>query len=164
MKYARASRRILFIVRLALGCTLVLSGLPKIRQPYDFLSSVYDYELVGPRLGELAAMTLPWFELFLGICLLGELFVAGALLGCALLGLVFTVAQASALYRGLDISCGCFQASGPERVSYVTLARAAVFFAAGLGAYLGHLLLARKPESASPVRSGLASPAPESNL
>ena len=38
----------LFVVRLGLGCLFLWSGLPKIRQPYDFLASVYNYELVGP--------------------------------------------------------------------------------------------------------------------
>ena len=47
------------VVRLGLGCMFLYGSLHKIRQPYDFLSSVYYYELVGPRLGLLVAMVLP---------------------------------------------------------------------------------------------------------
>ena len=49
----------LFLARLGIGCMFLWSSLPKIRQPYDFLSSVYSYELVGPKLGMFVAMTLP---------------------------------------------------------------------------------------------------------
>ncbi len=68
------------VARLALGCLFIYGSLPKIRQPYDFLSNVYGYELVGPKLGMLIAMVLPWLELFTGICLVGGIFISGALL------------------------------------------------------------------------------------
>jgi hypothetical protein len=42
-----------------LGFMLLWSSLPKIRQPYDFLGSVYGYELVGAKLGIFVAMTIP---------------------------------------------------------------------------------------------------------
>ena len=73
-----------FLVRLGIGCMFIYSSLPKIRQPYDFLANVYNFEMVGPRLGMLTAMTLPWAELLVGICLVGGIFVSGALLGVVL--------------------------------------------------------------------------------
>jgi len=124
-----------FVVRVGLGCMLIYSSLPKLRQPYDFLSSVYQYELVGPKLGMLIAMTLPWLELLVGICLVGGIFVSGALLAVATMGLIFTYVLASALYRGLDISCGCFGASGAA-ISHWTLIRAIAILLLSLSAYL----------------------------
>ena len=132
-----------FIVRVALGCMFLWSALPKIRQPYDFLSSVYSFELVGPKLGLLVAMTLPWIELLVGICLVGGIFVSGALLVSAGMGAMFAFVLASALYRGLDISCGCFSTSTDDKISYITLIRAVVILLVSLGAYFAVIFLPR---------------------
>lgn len=115
------------LCRVIVGCVFLMSSLPKIRHPYDFLSNVYGFELVSPPLGQLVAMVLPWVELILGICLLGGIFMGGALLMSILLAILFTIVQASAIQRGLDISCGCFSASdiatGSSLISYATLIR-----------------------------------------
>jgi putative oxidoreductase len=123
------------VVRLALGCLFLWSSLPKIRQPYDFLSAVYSYELVGPKLGMLTAMALPWLELLVGICLVGGIFVSGALLATVAMAAMFTFVIASALYRGLEISCGCFKPSDPAIISYSTLLRAALILIFSIAAY-----------------------------
>lgn len=127
------------VVRLGLGCLFLWSSLPKIRQPYDFLSSVYDYQLVGPKLGMLTAMTLPWLELLVGLCLLGGIFVSGALLASIAMAGMFTFVLGWALYRGLEISCGCFGA-GMEVISYFVLIRALVILLLSLSAYIGAVL------------------------
>lgn len=133
---------LVLLVRVGLGCMFIMSSLPKIRQPYDFLSSVYSYELVGPKMGVLVAMVLPWTELFVGICLLGGIFVSGALLVSIGMGVLFTFVLGAALYRGLDISCGCFSTGAAGKISYLTLLRAAVITLLSAGAYAGTLLLA----------------------
>lgn len=122
------------IVRLALGCMFLIGAFPKIRQPYDFLGDVYEYELVGPKMGMLVAMTLPWAELLVGICLLGSIFVGGALLLSAGMGMMFTFVLSWALYHGLDISCGCFGA-GSHQIGVSTLVRAIVIMLFSLVAY-----------------------------
>jgi len=125
----------IFVVRLGLGCLFLWSSLPKIRQPYDFLSSVYNYELVGPKLGMLTAMTLPWLELLVGICLVGGIFVSGALLVSVGMAAMFTFVLTSALYRGLQISCGCF-GTNAEIIGYSTLIRALVILLFSIAAYI----------------------------
>lgn len=129
------------VVRLGLGCMFIYSSLPKIRQPYDFLSYVYNYEIVGPKLGMLVAMTMPWAELLVGICLVGGIFVSGALLVSVGLGAMFSFVLAWALYMGLDISCGCFSSSSAEAISYVTLIRAIVIMLLSGLAYLAVVFL-----------------------
>jgi hypothetical protein len=114
----------------------VYSSLPKMRQPYDFLSSVYKYELVGPKLGLLIAMVLPWAELMVGVCLLGGIFVGGALLVSFVMGTIFTFVVGSAIHRGLEISCGCFSASSVEQVGYSTLIRACMIALISVTAYI----------------------------
>lgn len=129
------------LVRLALGVMFIISSLPKIRQPYDFLSSVYGYELVGPKAGVFVAMLLPWTELLVGICLVGGVFVSGALLASVVMGMMFTFVIASALYRGLDISCGCFSTSSAGKISYATLVRACLILVLSTLAYAGFVFL-----------------------
>lgn len=139
MKYRLITRQRIMvgfalIVRIGLGCTFLYSSLPKIRQPYDFLSSVYKYEMVGPKLGLLIAMVLPWAELMVGVCLLGGIFVGGALLVSIALGAMFTFVIGSAMYRGLNISCGCFSSTGS--IGYATLIRACAVMLFSLAAYI----------------------------
>jgi len=123
------------LARLGIGCLFLWSSLPKIRQPYDFLSSVYNYELIGPKLGMFTAMTLPWLELLVGVCLVGGIFVSGALLACVGMAGMFTFVIASALYRDLEIRCGCFSASSTEIVTYLTLVRACLILLFSIAAY-----------------------------
>lgn len=121
--------------------------MPKIRQPYDFLSSVYNYELVGPKLGVLIAMTLPWLELLVGLCLLGGIFVSGALLTSIGMAAMFTFVLASALYRGLEISCGCFGVSDAEIISYSTLIHACLILLFSFAAYTCVVILRPSPQA-----------------
>lgn len=121
-----------FFGRLALGAVLLWSGMAKIRHPYQFLDSVYGYEVLGPRGTLVAACTLPWVELCIGACLLINAFPPGALLGAAMLFGAFVAAQTSVLLRGLHISCGCFLSdagAGEDSVSLATIARSAAFAA-----------------------------------
>jgi uncharacterized membrane protein YphA (DoxX/SURF4 family) len=123
------------LIRLGLGCLFLWSSLPKIRQSYDFLSSVYGYEIVGPKIGLLVAMVLPWLELLMGICLIGGIFVSGALLVCIGMAAVFAFALSSALWRGLKISCGCFGDTS-DVINIYTVIRAVVILLLGSLAYL----------------------------
>lgn len=144
MKFDRRTKERSFyiftlVVRLGLGFLFLWSCLPKIRQPYDFLSTVYDYQLVGPKLGMLTAMTLPWLELLVSLCLLGGIFVSGALLASIAMAGMFTSVLGWALYRGLEISCGCFGA-GTELISYSVFIRALGILLISITAYLGMVL------------------------
>lgn len=129
----------LYAVRIAIGCMFIYSSLPKIRHPYDFLFSVYSYELTGPKLGMFAAMTLPWLEVLVGICLVGDIFVSGALLVSAGMAAMFTFVLGSAIYHNLNITCGCFGASSTEIIGYSTLIRACVILLFSMIAYVGSI-------------------------
>lgn len=111
-------------VALVLAYYWLKSGLAHLANPNNFLSSIYAYELVNPWLGWVAAMALPSLQLVLASCLVFRRFVGGAMLvGAALLG-VFTLAQASALARGLQIGCGCFGAAEHQAIDGRSLALA----------------------------------------
>jgi hypothetical protein len=89
----------------------------------------------------LTAMALPWLELFVGVCLIGGIFVSGALLASIGMGVIFTFVLASALYRGLEISCGCFNTSDAGSISYFTLIRSCVILLLSLTAYICVVIL-----------------------
>ena len=109
--------------RVLLGSVLLLSGLVKLGHPYDFLGNVYAYRLVGVEVGLLVASIVPWLEVTLGLCLVGGIAVSGAFLLSALMLALFVLAQATVLYRGLRISCGCLVSDG-ELVGVMSLSRA----------------------------------------
>jgi len=139
------AKAVTFVTRVALGCVFLTSSLPKLRQPYDFLSNVYEYELVGPTVGVFVAMVFPWLELILGIFLLGGVFIGGAFLCSALLGGVFVFAQVYALIRGLNIACGCFGSGHMTPVTWGSVLRTSLLL---LTAAIGYtLVLMHAPES-----------------
>ena len=76
-----------------------------------------------PSWGEFSALSAPWLELLLGVCLVGGIFLSGALLTSLGLMAFFTFVHASVLYRGLAISCGCFRSSSQEMISYWSVTR-----------------------------------------
>lgn len=128
---------VLFLARVVLGCVFAWSSIGKIYQPYDFLVNVYDYDLVGPQAGLVVAVVLPWFELCVGIGLLGGVCIGGSLLLGALMGGMFVLAQASVISRSLVIDCGCFGGlTGEETVGYGTLFRSVAFSAIALAGYI----------------------------
>jgi hypothetical protein len=109
------------LARIALGGVFIWSALYKIKWPYMFLGSVYDYEIVGPRCGILIAMVLPWTELFVGVCLLGNVLTRGAIVMAGGMMGLFVFLHAYVISKGLGISCGCFSGSAVEPVGYLSL-------------------------------------------
>lgn len=104
----------LWFRRSALVARLVLSGIflyacaDKMRHPAAFAEAVFNYQILPSQLVNLAALTIPWLELLLGLLLLTGIWLPGALLGSSLLLTAFLAALAFNTARGLNISCGCF--------------------------------------------------------
>lgn len=146
LSFVQLGKVSVLFLRIALGFAFLAGSLPKMRQPYDFLSTVYEYELVGPELGMLVAMILPWFELFLGACLLGGVFLGGAFLSTIMLMALFTFAQASAVIGGLDIACGCFATSSKDVVGFATITRTVLLLLGAVAAYTCLLTLPPNPK------------------
>lgn len=117
---------ILLGLRLVLGVVFIYSGLIKWRQPFQFLESVYGFELVGPTLGIWVAVVLPFLEVVIGISLVANIVLEAGMLSAVICGSVFVIAQIYAMLNGLTIDCGCFGSSParPHQVDYTTLIRA----------------------------------------
>lgn len=114
-------RRILALVlRLGLGAVFVAASAPKILDPAGFSRNVFHYQILPQNLVNVVAITLPWIELFVGLCLILGFRLRGATLVAIGSLVIFLGAMGSALARGLNIDCGCFKTSGtplgPERL------------------------------------------------
>lgn len=97
-----------FACRFLLGTVLAFSALSHLLEPVAFLDAVYSYRLLGKLSGWLCGVLLPPMELALAICFLTGRFLKPALATACGLFVVFVLAQATVVVRGLTIDCGCF--------------------------------------------------------
>jgi putative oxidoreductase len=96
------------LVRVTVGALFVFAGATKAYDPGAFAIEIQRYQLVPWIVAALVSVYLPWLEMLSGALLLLKRFERGALLLTTLLLLIFTLALASAMFRGLSIDCGCF--------------------------------------------------------
>ncbi|WP_221032292.1 MauE/DoxX family redox-associated membrane protein [Actomonas aquatica] len=96
--------------RMLSGLLFAGSGVLKLSDPSALTTAIERYELVSPALASVGGHILPWAELTTGAALLFNVCRRGAWLNACGFSLLFLLAVASAWYRGLDISCGCFGA------------------------------------------------------
>jgi uncharacterized membrane protein YphA (DoxX/SURF4 family) len=96
------------ILRLGLGVLFICASLDKIQHPGLFAKAISNYRILPLPFLHLTAIVLPWLELLTGLALILNRFprAANLLLGGMLL--IFTMGIISAMARGLDFNCGCF--------------------------------------------------------
>ncbi|MDI6616915.1 MAG: MauE/DoxX family redox-associated membrane protein [Syntrophaceae bacterium] len=97
--------------RWILGVVFIYASIHKILDPAAFARAVYLYRIFPDGLVNLAALVLPWVELFLGVLLIIGIWMPGAAVLSTFLFMVFMGALSYNVARGLDISCGCFSTS-----------------------------------------------------
>ncbi len=115
--------------RLAVGGVFLFASLDKLLHPAAFAKAVDHYHLVPYPLLHPFAHGLPVLEAIIGLALVLGIARRGAALLAAVLTVVFMIAIASALARGLDISCGCFNTDGGHAVGLSLLVRDLVLLA-----------------------------------
>lgn len=111
------------IARLIVGVVLAYAAVTKIPNPLYFSIQIENYQIVGREITRFVAVTLPWIELLVGLCLIAGWWVRPATLIANSLFLVFIAGIVSALIRGLDIECGCFGSGVHETISITLLLR-----------------------------------------
>lgn len=111
------------LVSLAVALMFVRSSVAHLSNPYYFLSSIYAYQLVGEEVGYALALALPFIQIAIGACLFARVLVPGALAVATVLFASYAIVQVSALWRGLNVSCGCFGAmeSSPVNGGTITM-------------------------------------------
>jgi hypothetical protein len=140
--------------RLLLGVVFVYASYDKILHPHAFAQAVYSYQLLSDELINITALLLPWLELLLGLCLLFNIWLPGAVVNTTGLLLVFLGALIFNQLRGLDIHCGCFSTEvteGPAGLG--TVLRDIGFFIASLYLLLAIFLPGRRRETTSLSKS-----------
>jgi uncharacterized membrane protein YphA (DoxX/SURF4 family) len=110
------------LARLLVGALFVGAGVFKIAQPAAFAADIGNFRMVPREWVNLLAITLPWMEVVAGGLLLAGRWRRAAALVVTVLMVVFVVAVAQALARGLDVRCGCFGTVGATRVGWLKLA------------------------------------------
>ncbi|BCW98776.1 MAG: hypothetical protein KatS3mg024_1603 [Armatimonadota bacterium] len=108
--------------RLALGAVFIYASYDKLNGSQLFVDAVENYRILPRMLLYPFAVILPWVQLVTGVCLVAGALVPGAALVSAGLYAMFMAAMASAIIRGLDISCGCFNLTDEgQRVAWGSL-------------------------------------------
>jgi len=99
------------LFRFAVGIIFIYAAFYKIIEPATFAKGIWFYHLVPGNLINLMAVFLPWVELVCGIALIVGFQYRGAVRLVNLMMIMFMIALASAVYRGISIDCGCFKAA-----------------------------------------------------
>ena len=94
--------------RILLGALFIYASWDKILDPVAFSTAITNYQILPAALVNAAALVLPWLELVCGTCLILNRWMRGSALIVAILMLVFTGALGYNVYRGINITCGCF--------------------------------------------------------
>jgi putative oxidoreductase len=120
------------VVRIVLGLVFVYAGVLKILDPVAFAGSVAAYKILPYGLNYLVAAVLPWVETICGLLLVAGYRVKVAACIILVMNLVFMVALASTILRGLDIDCGCFKQGGDKTPAWLAILRDVLFLGAAI--------------------------------
>ncbi len=116
------------------GVMWIYSGISKLMNLWGLIDTIMQYRLLPSSWVVMAASTLPWFELLLGLglimCLLpylrkfpeNRIFLLVMMWMSLILLSIFLVAMLSVVGRGLEVTCGCF-GSDSQLVGWWTITR-----------------------------------------
>jgi len=122
------------VLRLYLGGLFVYASMYKITYPIEFAENIASYQIVPFWAVNMMAIVLPWTELICGILLIFGLRAKSAVCMIGAMLVMFIVAIALTLLRGIPIGCGCFH-SMEEPMSWSTLVRDLIWLAMAVHVY-----------------------------
>lgn len=116
LMYKKIINILLSIFSIYIGWTFISASIDKIIDPAIFSKNISNYEITPYWINNLVALTLPWVELLCGILIIIGLFlffnrksnfidIPNNLIILMLLWFIFILSIA--VYRDLDIDCGC---------------------------------------------------------
>jgi uncharacterized membrane protein YphA (DoxX/SURF4 family) len=100
--------------------------------PDNFAKNIGNFRMVPRAALNLMAITLPWIEVLAGFMLIVGFWKRPSALLIAAMLAVFLVAIGQAVYRHLDIRCGCEGTTGGRKVGTVALVEDGLGFLAAL--------------------------------
>jgi putative oxidoreductase len=130
---SRTEKILGLILRWFLGSVFIYAAVGKIWNPAGFAEQIDNYRLLPWILVTCVAFILPWIELLSAIFLLIGRWLRGASLWMIAMNAVFILAITSAMWRGLDIDCGCFSLQAQaSRVGFQRLVEDGIFLLAAM--------------------------------
>lgn len=116
------------LARIVLAFVFIAAATGKILHPQEFADAVAAFRILPIAWVNIFAIFLPWMEVLCGIAILLPFASESGAMLMLLLNVMFMMATASAMARGLDIQCGCFTISRiHERIGWGLLARDSAF-------------------------------------
>ena len=99
------------IFRFTIGIIFIYASYSKILDPVSFSDNIHNYHTTDNLVWveNLAALIIPWLELIVGVFLIMGVFLEGVTIItiCMLIFFIFILSQA--VFRGIDVHCGCFK-------------------------------------------------------
>ena len=116
MRKLLSNKYLILVSRIVLGIVFIFAGEEKIASPDNFAVAISNYRIFPVFTLNIIAITLPWLEVVAGLLLIFGISIKenSAIIGTLMIA--FTVLVFIALFRGLDIDCGCFGTSDAQKV------------------------------------------------
>ncbi len=107
------------IFRIILGIIFIYASYDKILDPAAFSKNIHNFHTTDNLIGveNLVALILPWLELIVGVFLIFGVFLEGSTSITISLYIFFIVILSQAVYRGIDVHCGCFHTEADAGVT-----------------------------------------------
>ena len=117
---------LILLLRIALGAMFIVAGVSKIGHADVFAAQIAGFRLLPQLVIAPMALVLPFLEILLGGYLILGLFTRAAAWVAVVLLAAFDLAIASAVVRGMTVSCGCFGPNDTTVTTWAEVARDAV--------------------------------------
>jgi putative oxidoreductase len=127
MSRAALIGHVVLVLRIVLGGIFIVAGVSKIGHATLFAAQIAGFQILPQPVIAPLALVLPFLEILLGGYLVAGLFTRAAAWCAVVLLAVFDGAIASAVVRGLTVSCGCFGPNDTTVTTWAEVARDAVF-------------------------------------
>ena len=106
-----------FVFRLILGVVFIYASYDKILNPAGFLDNIHNFHVTPAAVENLAALIIPWLELIVGVFLIFGVFLEGSTSITIGLYIFFILILSQAVFRGIDVHCGCFKTEADAGVT-----------------------------------------------
>jgi uncharacterized membrane protein YphA (DoxX/SURF4 family) len=118
---------VVLVLRVVVGAIFLFAGAAKVGHADQFAAQIAGFRLLPQPAVAPLAVALPYLEILLGGYLVVGLFTRTAAWFAVALLAVFDLAVASAVVRGMTVSCGCFGPNDTTVTTWTEVARDAIF-------------------------------------
>ena len=107
------------IFRIILGIIFIYASYDKILDPAAFSKNIHNFHTTDNLVWveNLVALILPWLELIVGVFLIFGVFLEGSTSITIGLYIFFILILSQAVFRGIDVHCGCFKTEADTGVT-----------------------------------------------